>query len=83
MKSELFRSKIYFSHALNKSRCGFSTELFSKHVSYFSFPFTRQDEGAHNLTLLEEAINEDAQQEVDYAALLNDSDDDDLLLSQM
>ncbi|XP_034249060.1 cell cycle checkpoint protein RAD17 [Thrips palmi] len=42
-----------------------------------------EDEGAHNLTLLEEAIREDSQQEVDYAALLNDSDDDDLLLTQM
>ncbi|KAK3919660.1 Cell cycle checkpoint protein RAD17 [Frankliniella fusca] len=37
------------------------------------------DEGAQNLSMLEAVIEE----EVDYNALLNDSDDDDILLSQL
>ena len=41
------------------------------------------DEGAENLSLLENAINEEEGNELDYLALLNDSDDDDILLSQI
>lgn len=42
------------------------------------------DQGAHNLPLLEAAVGEEQRrEEIDYQALLNDSDDDDILLSQL
>lgn len=40
------------------------------------------DEGAQNLSMLEAAIDNQPE-EIDYNALLNDSDDDDILLSQI